>query len=375
MKTDVRTAGLPRAGNRTQILLAVVWTAFVVAALLLMDVLQDARFGVVVLALGGVLAGASATIPRWRRSLAWLRRRADAGDLLVVAFLYLAVVGLLRLAFGGFTTDKMLWFFLSFAAALLLGVGGPVLYQVWIRGGSLEDLGIGTRRWRSTVVLGLLFAGVQFSITLWGYDLPRPVDWIPVLTLALAVGLFEAVFFRGFMQGRLEASFGAIPAVVAAAGLYGLYHVGYGMGGEQIFFLFTLGVVYAVAYRLTQNVLVLWPLLTPLGYLFAELEAGDMRGELPWASIAGFGDVLALMALILWLAHRRGRKRRRQLETTVSRRPTRFVPESPCWSGEWRTSATMQPPCGGYLQCDRVPGRQAERGESHPEGVVEWARR
>jgi membrane protease YdiL (CAAX protease family) len=275
-----------------------------------MDVLQDARFGGAVLVLGGTLAAASATIPAFRAALAWLRRRADARDLVAVAAVYLVVVGLLRLAFGGFTTDRMLWFFLTFAAALLLGVGGPVFYQVRIRGGSLEDLGIGTRRWRSTVVLGLLFAGVQFSITLWGYELPRPVDWIPLTVLALAVGLFEAVFFRGFIQGRLEASFGVIPAVVGAAALYGLYHVGYGMDASEMFFLFSLGIVYAVAYRLTQNVLVLWPLLTPLGYLFASLDAGDMQGDLPWASIAGFGDVLGLMALILWLAHRYERKRR-----------------------------------------------------------------
>jgi hypothetical protein len=216
----------------------------------------------------------------------------------------------------------MVWFFLTFAAGLLLGVGGPVVYQAWIRGGPLQDLGIGARRWRSTVVLGLLFAGVQFSITLWGYHLPRPVDWIPLLTMALPVGFFEAVFFRGFIQGRLEASLGAAPSVLGAAGLYGLYHVGYGMDTSEIFFLFSLGIVYAVAYRLTENVLVLWPLLTPLGSFFAQLEAGDIRGELPWASMAGFGDVLGLMELILWLAHRRERKRRGHFETGVSELPT-----------------------------------------------------
>jgi hypothetical protein len=89
------------------------------------------------------------------------------------------------------------------------------------------------------------------------------------------------------------------------------------MDGGEMFFLFALGIVYAVAYRLTENVLVLWPLLTPLGSLFAQLEAGDIRGELPWASMAGFGDVLALMVFILWLAHRREQKRREQPQATV----------------------------------------------------------
>jgi membrane protease YdiL (CAAX protease family) len=104
------------------------------------------------------------------------------------------------------------------------------------------------------------------------------------------VGLFEAVFFRGFMQGRLQASLGSGPAVAGAASLYALYHVGYGMGAGELVFLFGLGVVYAVAYRLTENILVLWPLLTPLGAWFNNMEAGDI--QLPLASIAGFVDVL-----------------------------------------------------------------------------------
>lgn len=127
--------------------------------------------------------------------------------------------------------------------------------------------------------------------------------WVPLLVMSITVGLFEAVFFRGFIQGRLEASFGTTAGVAGGAALYSLYHVGYGMGADELRFLFALGVVYAVAYRLVENVLVLWPLLTPLGAFFNNLQAADI--DLPWASIAGFADVLALMAVAVWLAHRR----------------------------------------------------------------------
>ena len=140
--------------------------------------------------------------------------------------------------------------------------------------------------------------------------------------MSLTVGLFEAVFFRGFMQGRLQASLGSGPAVAGAASLYALYHVGYGMGAGELVFLFGLGVVYAVAYRLAENVLVLWPLLTPLGTWFNNMEAGDI--QLPSASIAGFVNVLAVMALVIWLAYRHQhhrpdirRRRRRPRPTTV----------------------------------------------------------
>jgi hypothetical protein len=134
-------------------------------------------------------------------------------------------------------------------------------------------------------------------------------DWVPLLVMSLVVGLFEAVFFRGFIQGRFEASLGVIPAVGGAALLYSLYHVGYGMGASELWFLFGLGLVYAVIYRLTTNVLILWPLLTPLGAFFNNLEAGNI--QLPWESILGFADVAIVMAVTIWLAHRHVSKRSR----------------------------------------------------------------
>ena len=130
---------------------------------------------------------------------------------------------------------------------------------------------------------------------------------MPLLVTSLVVGFFEAVFFRGFIQGRLEASFGTVPAVAGGAAIYALYHVGYGMGAAEIVFLFGLGVVYAITYRLVENVLVLWPLLTPLGALFANLEAGNI--DLPWASIAGFADMAAVKIVGIWLAGRHERAR------------------------------------------------------------------
>jgi membrane protease YdiL (CAAX protease family) len=293
----------PATGIRTR-RVPLLWTGFVVASLLALDVLDAAVWSAVVpLAATALWLGTTG----WRRSLSNIRQRAlDRRDLAVIAVLYLVVVGLWRLAFTVFTADRWLGLFLCFGGGMLLGVGGPVVYTVWLRHRPLRSLGLGLHRLPATVALGLLFAGVQALIMLWGYELPAPVDWVPLLVLSLAVGLFEAVFFRGFVQGRLQASFGIGPVVAGAAALYALYHVGYGMGIGELGFLFALGVVYAVAYRLTENVLVLWPLLTPLGGWFANLEAGDI--ELPWASIAGFADVLGLMALVIWLAHRHGRE-------------------------------------------------------------------
>jgi membrane protease YdiL (CAAX protease family) len=283
-----------RGGLRT-----VVWSVFAVGALLLLNIDDLTLWAAVVVSVALLLG----LVPALRPSTSI---GVDGRDLVAIGVLYGAVVGLFRMAFVVFTTDNLLGLFLSFAFGLILGVVGPIVYHVWMRGRDLRSLGIGLHHLRTTVILGVVLAGIQFGSTLWGYDLPAPVDWVPLLVMSLVVGLFEAIFFRGFIQGRLEASFGVIPAVGGAALLYALYHVGYGMGAPEMWFLFGLGVVYAVSYRLTSNILVLWPLLTPLGAFFNNLEAGDI--ELPWESILGFADVAILMAVTIWLGYRHIRK-------------------------------------------------------------------
>jgi membrane protease YdiL (CAAX protease family) len=146
----------------------------------------------------------------------------------------------------------------------------------------------------------VLFGGTQFALTPWGYALPAPEDWVPLLVMALVVGVFESIFFRGVLQRRLQRQFGDLAGILIAAVAYGAYHVGYGMGLDQIAFLTGLGVVYAFA--LARSVFALWPLLTPLGSFYANVQAGDI--PLPWASIAGFADVLVVMLVVVWIAHR-----------------------------------------------------------------------
>lgn len=279
----------------------VVWSIWVVAALCMLPLFGGAMFAVVIAVSAVLLAAVPGALPRGTTM-------RDSRDLLAIAAMYVAVVGLMRLAFVVFTTANTLGLFLAFAAALLVGSAGPVVYTVWFRRKSLGELGFRMDNWRSTVVLALLFGGVQFALTLWGFRLPtNPEDWVPLLVMALAVGVFESVFFRGFIQNRLEEQFGSVTGIAAAASLYGLYHIGYGMGVTEIGFLLGLGVIYAVAFAVARNVFVLWPLLTPLGSFFANVKAGTI--DLPWASILGFADVLAVVVVVIVLARRRERRR------------------------------------------------------------------
>jgi uncharacterized protein len=279
---------------------AVVWSLWVVAALLLLPVLTGWRYAAAAAASALVLAAFRPLRP-WRSDPS-----RDDRELALMALLYVGVVALMRAAFVGFGTGQVAGLFLCFAAALLLGVLGPVFYESWAGHRPLRALGLRLDNWRPTLVLGLLFAGVQFALTLVGYDLPATEDWVPLLVMALVVGMFESVFFRGFIQNRLTDRFGPVAGVAVAALAYGLYHVGYGMGLTEIGFLTGLGVVYSVAFAIVRNVLVLWPLLTPMGSFFANVQTGDI--DLPWASIMGFADVAVLMTVGVWLAWRHHRK-------------------------------------------------------------------
>ena len=309
MSTFKSESGLLRVTTR-----GLTWFAFALVSILLLEVFPLGTWSTIVSVAALLVALA---VPTARAS--W-RGVVDPQDLVAIGVLYAAVVAFFRLAFAVFTTGNVLGLFLAFAGGLLVGVAGPIGYQVWLRGRDLLSLGIGLHRLRETAVVGLVLAATQFSITMWGYQMPEPMAWVPLLGMSLVVGFFEAVFFRGFIQNRLEASLGTTPGVVGAALLYGLYHVGYGMGFEEIWFLTGLGVVYAVVFRLVGNILVLWPLLTPLGSFFNQLQASDI--ELPWASIAGFADVGVVMAIAVWLAHRHIRKRKDSSESPRTRPPT-----------------------------------------------------
>jgi len=278
----------------------IIWVTWLIAALLFLAIGNGLIYGLTIPLTAGLLVLlAPGLVPS-------AGRHVDGRDIRAVLLLYVGVVGALYLAFQVFTVERTLGLFLCYAAGLILGVVGPVIYTVWMRGRPLADLGLTTKNWRQAVGLGLVLGLIQFFLTLYGYDLPAPVDWVPLLTMSLMVGLFEAVFFRGFIQTRLSASFGTVPGVVAAAALYALYHVGYGMGMREMAFLFGLGLVYGIAYACVNNVLVLWPVLIPLGSFYNNLQSGGI--ELPWAAIAGFVDVMGIMFAAIWIAHRRERR-------------------------------------------------------------------
>jgi len=229
-------------------------------------------------------------------------------DTLVALASYGLVVAGLYTAFQVFTTEQVAANFIAFGPVTLagLGVALPVLYTVLVRRRPLADVGLTTRHLLPSLILGLLLGWDTYRNTLATLDAVWPRETLPLVVMALAVGLFEAVFFRGWLQLRFEDAFGVVPGVVLGAVCYSLYHVGYGMDWNEMLFLFGLGLVFAAVFRLTKNVAVLWPLYTPIGGLYTNLTEGL---NMPFEATYGFLLTLGLMlaAIVTGILVRRKR--------------------------------------------------------------------
>jgi uncharacterized protein len=114
----------------------VIWVAWLIPALLFLPIGNGLVYGVTVPLTAGLLVLlAPGLVPS-------VDRRGDGRDIRAVLLLYVGVVTALYLAFQVFTVNRTLGLFLCFAAGLILGVIGPVVYTVWMRRRPLADLGL-----------------------------------------------------------------------------------------------------------------------------------------------------------------------------------------------------------------------------------------
>jgi uncharacterized protein len=226
-------------------------------------------------------------------------------DLYAVLASCLLVTGALYTAtfiVGTDTAGGMLYFLIyAIVTATLFGVGIPLYWTVVVRRRPLEDIGITRRFLGISLMIQFVIAGFQFFAALRDTSFPAMGQLLPLLALALSIGFFEAVFWRGWVLLRLEEAFGLLPALVLGSALYAAYHVGYGMAVSEMVFLFFIGLMFAVVFRLTKSVFIIWPLFQPMGQLITLLDEGL---PLPPIAALGFFQVLIVMLVLVWLAGR-----------------------------------------------------------------------
>jgi hypothetical protein len=73
------------------------------------------------------------------------------------------------------------------------------------------------------------------------------------------------------------------------------------MPASEMVFLFFIGLMFAVVFRLTKSIFILWPVFQPMGQLVTLVKDGL---ELPLLASLGFFEVLIAMLVLVWLAAR-----------------------------------------------------------------------
>ncbi len=235
-------------------------------------------------------------------------------DLLVVLVSFLALIAGLYSAWKTFTIASA-WVPVSM---FILGVVVPIAYNSLVKKRPLSETGLSKKYWLRSLILGPILFVILFLFAPSHSPLASFIpavasltftELLPLLALELTAGLFWTIFFHGWVQMRFERAFGAIPAILVAATFFALHHVGYGepLSLSHLAQPFVGGIIFSTVFRLTRNILILWPIFHPVSGLFADLTT-NLR--LPFGSTYGYTGVLALMWLFIAIVYWKQKERR-----------------------------------------------------------------
>ena len=224
-------------------------------------------------------------------------------DLLIVLISFLILIAGLYTTHNSFPIASI-WFPVSM---FILGILVPIAYNSLVKKRPLSEMGISKKHWKKSLVLSLIASFLLIGPAMARVIIPPFTELLPILALEITAGLFFVIFFHGWVQMRFERAFGAIPAIFIAAAFFALYHVAY---GEPISILymghFMGGLIHATIFRMTRNILILWPFFVSTTGLIYDLGWGL---RLPFEAIYGYIGVLVLMWLFIAVVHWKQKKR------------------------------------------------------------------
>jgi len=222
----------------------------------------------------------------------WFRFKPTK-ELWIVLLSWVLVTSTLYLSFQVITLERVAAQFITFGiiCIALFGIFVPVVWSAFVKKRPLSSLGIKKDKLAISILLCLVFAVIQYFMTLRTLTLPAFNALLPLVVMSLAVGLYENIFYRGWAQLRMEECFGIIPGIILSAVIYCFYHIGYGMAANEFLLLFVIGLVYSTIFRLTCNIFILYPFLTSSGGLYSNIEDGL---QMPFEATYGFVLVIGL---------------------------------------------------------------------------------
>ncbi|MGB9936508.1 MAG: hypothetical protein ACPK7O_02205 [Methanobacterium sp.] len=164
----------------------------------------------------------------------------------------------------------------------------PVWWLLWHKNGSLKDIGIKKEGLLPSLIISILITAYFLYYALSTYFF-YGTNLIPHF-LANALILWEPFFIFCWLQLRFDKAFGIIPGILLAGIALCAYHIGtYPMSEVVVLALF--GILFAIIFRITSNLLIMWPLTWSTSSAVGTLKGGFLLG---WNE--------ALMALLVLLA-------------------------------------------------------------------------
>lgn len=209
--------------------------------------------------------------------------------------LWLAVTGSMRIAFAFPVAKEIsIFVFCSLLTYFILGIVLPVKLVE-----NVEEIGITKCQWVVSLIISIIFSSLLIIFPLSHCHFPKSAQIFRLTVLALCGCLFEAVFFRGYLQTRLEKAFGIIPSIILASICYALYHLSYPGWGSlaDINLLFFVGIMYSVLFLFTRNILILWPLSIPIGAMIDFFEH-----KLTITFYSSMGYLITLLIMVIYLS-------------------------------------------------------------------------
>lgn len=186
----------------------------------------------------------------------------------------------------------------------ILNVLFPAYYMLVVRKEQPRELGITTDH----LWLALGLTAVWSTICWIGLQkearLHPDAHLLPQLVFNGLI-LWEPFFVYGWLQLRFERAFGILPGIVLATACFGAYHLGtYPPSG--IGTLVVVGTVYAVLFRITRNLLTLWPFVWSVSSSIGTLQGGFYFG---WDEVGTYAVVLFVQVVAIAWMILHGRKR------------------------------------------------------------------
>jgi hypothetical protein len=188
---------------------------------------------------------------------------------------------------------------------VLTNLGLDVLFPVWWiayrRKQPLSELGITTRHWLPSLLIGVLLAAFS-SLRL--RQMASDVNWLPYV-LFNAIILWETFFVFSWLQLRFDRAFGIVPGVLLAGLSFAAYHIGT-YPPAMLIVLLIIGLVYASISRLTSNLLIVWPFVWSVASSIGTLMSGM---QFTWKQVAIWSVILVIQLGLIGYTWRRQRDR------------------------------------------------------------------